>query len=74
VGRYTPSSIRESGVSNTRLVDSKYISVRDGQLADFEMNKICAGGTASFLEEQAEGWESKLSASSPTWRWRRPFL
>jgi len=56
------------------LVDSKYISVRDGQLADFEMNKICAGGTASFLEEQAEGWESKLSASSPTWRWRRPFL
>jgi predicted CoA-substrate-specific enzyme activase len=34
--------------------DSKYISVRDGQLADFEMNKICAGGTGSFLEEQAE--------------------
>jgi predicted CoA-substrate-specific enzyme activase len=34
--------------------DSKYISVRDGRLADFEMNKICAGGTGSFLEEQAE--------------------
>jgi len=33
--------------------DSKYISVRDGRLADFEMNKICAGGTGSFLEEQA---------------------
>jgi len=33
--------------------DSKYISVRDGTLADFEMNKICAGGTGSFLEEQA---------------------
>ena len=34
--------------------DSKYISVRNGRLADFEMNKICAGGTGSFLEEQAE--------------------
>ena len=33
--------------------DSKYIAVRDGRLADFEMNKICAGGTGSFLEEQA---------------------
>ena len=34
--------------------DSKYISIRDGVLADFEMNKICAGGTGSFLEEQAQ--------------------
>jgi predicted CoA-substrate-specific enzyme activase len=34
--------------------DSKFISIRDGRLADFEMNKICAGGTGSFLEEQAE--------------------
>jgi predicted CoA-substrate-specific enzyme activase len=34
--------------------DSKYIYVRDGRLADFEMNKICAGGTGSFLEEQAQ--------------------
>jgi predicted CoA-substrate-specific enzyme activase len=34
--------------------DSKYISVKSGQLADFEMNKICAGGTGSFLEEQAQ--------------------
>jgi predicted CoA-substrate-specific enzyme activase len=34
--------------------DSKYISIRDGRLADFEMNKICAGGTGSFLEEQAQ--------------------
>ncbi|MCL5745937.1 MAG: acyl-CoA dehydratase activase [Acidobacteria bacterium] len=33
--------------------DSKFISVKDGTLADFEMNKICAGGTGSFLEEQA---------------------
>lgn len=34
--------------------DSKFISIRDGTLADFEMNKICAGGTGSFLEEQAD--------------------
>jgi predicted CoA-substrate-specific enzyme activase len=34
--------------------DSKFIAVRNGRLADFEMNKICAGGTGSFLEEQAE--------------------
>jgi predicted CoA-substrate-specific enzyme activase len=34
--------------------DSKYIYIRDGRLADFEMNKICAGGTGSFLEEQAQ--------------------
>ncbi|MEW5981486.1 MAG: acyl-CoA dehydratase activase [Acidobacteriota bacterium] len=33
--------------------DSKYIAIREGRLASFEMNKICAGGTGSFLEEQA---------------------
>ncbi len=34
--------------------DSKYISLRDGRVVDFEMNKVCAAGTGSFLEEQAE--------------------
>jgi predicted CoA-substrate-specific enzyme activase len=34
--------------------DSKYIGARDGRLSAFEMNKICAAGTGSFLEEQAE--------------------
>jgi predicted CoA-substrate-specific enzyme activase len=34
--------------------DSKYISVQDGVVVDFEMNKVCAAGTGSFLEEQAE--------------------
>jgi predicted CoA-substrate-specific enzyme activase len=33
--------------------DSKYICVKDGKLLDFNMNKICAAGTGSFLEEQA---------------------
>jgi predicted CoA-substrate-specific enzyme activase len=34
--------------------DSKFISARDGKILDFTMNKICAAGTGSFLEEQAE--------------------
>jgi predicted CoA-substrate-specific enzyme activase len=34
--------------------DSKYISLDDGVVVDFEMNKVCAAGTGSFLEEQAE--------------------
>lgn len=33
--------------------DSKYISIRDGEVVDFQMNKICAAGTGSFVEEQA---------------------
>jgi len=34
--------------------DSKYVSIRDRIIVDFEMNKACAAGTGSFLEEQAE--------------------
>jgi predicted CoA-substrate-specific enzyme activase len=34
--------------------DSKYISVQDGVIVDFMMNKACAAGTGSFLEEQAD--------------------
>ncbi len=34
--------------------DSKYISLEHGVVVDFEMNKVCAAGTGSFLEEQAE--------------------
>lgn len=33
--------------------DSKYISLKDGVVVDFAMNKVCAAGTGSFLEEQA---------------------
>ncbi len=33
--------------------DSKFIAVQDSGIADFVMNKICAAGTGSFLEEQA---------------------
>jgi len=34
--------------------DSKYISLENGAVVDFTMNKVCAAGTGSFLEEQAE--------------------
>ncbi|MBI4827282.1 MAG: CoA activase [Nitrospinae bacterium] len=34
--------------------DSKYVSVSGGAVVDFEMNKVCAAGTGSFIEEQAE--------------------
>ena len=34
--------------------DSKFIVIRDGTVVDFAMNKVCAAGTGSFLEEQAE--------------------
>ena len=34
--------------------DSKFISLDRGAVVDFEMNKVCAAGTGSFLEEQAE--------------------
>ncbi|MGM0595953.1 MAG: acyl-CoA dehydratase activase [Myxococcota bacterium] len=34
--------------------DSKFISLKDGRLSDFLMNKICAAGTGSFLEEQSQ--------------------
>jgi predicted CoA-substrate-specific enzyme activase len=34
--------------------DSKYIRIKNGVVVDFEMNKACAAGTGSFLEEQAD--------------------
>ena len=34
--------------------DSKFIRLDHGVVVDFEMNKVCAAGTGSFLEEQAE--------------------
>ena len=34
--------------------DSKFISLSNGAIVDFMMNKVCAAGTGSYLEEQAE--------------------
>ena len=33
--------------------DAKFIKIEQKQVVDFEMNKVCAAGTGSFLEEQA---------------------
>jgi predicted CoA-substrate-specific enzyme activase len=40
--------------------DSKYISLQDKTVIDFEMNKACAAGTGSFLQEQAEKLEINI--------------
>ena len=34
--------------------DSKFISLDGGAVVDFAMNKVCAAGTGSFIEEQSE--------------------
>jgi predicted CoA-substrate-specific enzyme activase len=40
--------------------DSKYISLDNKTVIDFEMNKACAAGTGSFLQEQAEKLEINI--------------
>jgi predicted CoA-substrate-specific enzyme activase len=40
--------------------DSKYISIDHGAVVDFAMNKVCAAGTGSFIEEQSERLNIKL--------------
>jgi len=40
--------------------DSKYISLENGVVVDFEMNHACAAGTGSFLEEQAQRLEINI--------------
>ena len=45
--------------------DSKYISLRGGQVADFQMNRICAAGTGSFVEEQAARMGIPLAEFGP---------
>ncbi|TAJ12126.1 CoA activase [Marinilabiliaceae bacterium JC017] len=55
--------------------DSKYISVSNGAVVDFQMNKICAAGTGSFLEEQSQKFnipiekfgEMALSSNHPVY-------
>jgi predicted CoA-substrate-specific enzyme activase len=42
--------------------DSKFISLENGAVVDFEMNRACAAGTGSFLEEQAERLGIKIKS------------
>ncbi|QSZ68430.1 CoA activase [Methanofollis aquaemaris] len=41
--------------------DSKYISLHDGMVTDFQMNKICAAGTGSFIEEQSKKFDIPIN-------------
>lgn len=41
--------------------DAKYIQIHQGHIQDFQMNKICAAGTGSFIEEQANRLQVALS-------------
>jgi len=53
----TGSALIDPGVDTIFEIggqDSKYISLENGVVVDFEMNHACAAGTGSFLEEQAE--------------------
>ena len=45
--------------------DSKFISIQSGEVADFQMNKICAAGTGSFIEEQASRMDIPLQNFGP---------
>ena len=45
--------------------DSKYISLKNGKVVDFQMNKICAAGTGSFVEEQAARMGIPLAEFGP---------
>ncbi|PWR69700.1 acyl-CoA dehydratase activase [Methanospirillum stamsii] len=40
--------------------DSKFISLKNGVVSDFQMNKICAAGTGSFIEEQSKKFDIPL--------------
>ncbi len=41
--------------------DAKYTSLKDGFVVDFKMNKVCAAGTGSFLEETANKLGIKIA-------------
>ena len=45
--------------------DSKYISIQNGEVVDFQMNKICAADTGSFVEEQAARMGIPLAEFGP---------
>lgn len=45
--------------------DSKIIILRDGIVADFAMNTVCAAGTGSFLDQQAARLGIKIEEFGP---------
>ncbi len=45
--------------------DSKIIIIRDGVVTDFGMNSVCAAGTGSFLDHQAERLNMRVEDFGP---------
>src|SRR3989304_4594046 len=45
--------------------DSKLIIIRDGVVTDFGMNTVCAAGTGSFLDHQAERLNIRVEDFGP---------
>lgn len=45
--------------------DSKFIRLENGNVVDFQMNKICAAGTGSFVEEQASRMSIPIDEFGP---------
>ncbi|MCX8070371.1 MAG: hypothetical protein N2738_07695, partial [Thermodesulfovibrionales bacterium] len=46
--------------------DSKLIILKNGDIKDFALNSVCAAGTGSFLEQQAERLRLSIDAVSYT--------
>ncbi len=46
--------------------DSKIIMIRDGIVVDFGMNTVCAAGTGSFLDHQAQRLNISVEEFGPT--------
>lgn len=42
--------------------DSKFISIKNGVVKDFQMNKVCAAGTGSFIEEQSKKFDIPITS------------
>lgn len=45
--------------------DSKYISIENGNVRDYQMNRICAAGTGAFIEETAARLGVPISEFGP---------
>ena len=51
--RFDPDGGRSLSIVEIGGQDAKFINVRDGRVAESDMNRVCSAGTGSFLEEQA---------------------
>ncbi|CAO0822423.1 hypothetical protein DFAR_3030002 [Desulfarculales bacterium] len=52
--------------------DSKLISLKNGVIVNFMMNKVCVAGTGPFWRNRPRSWASRSRASSAPGRSRPP--